>query len=113
MNKADRKAKAEQSLSNEWAILKAIEQDAQVMKYIKHFRPAMLTKVFCLLAYKADLAGQTETLTYIPPEYWTDFTLCLRMMTESPAGLRYTPIPTRNTFRRVCKCEWLKFEDEW
>ncbi len=112
MERAGRKATAEEFFSKEWAVLKMIEKHVQVMKFAKHVQHATLAEDFCLLSYRMNLAGQIETLKHIPRQYWQDFAFCLRMTTESPACLRYTPTPTRNVFRKVYDIEWLKFEDE-
>ena len=105
-------AKIERFLNNEEAVIEAISQQWQVMKYIKLRKPDMLSKDFCFLAYRANLRDQDEVVKFIPAEFWNDFRYYVKMMTESPMCLRYTPLPTRNMLRRRFHCEWLIFEDE-
>ena len=105
-------AKIERFLSNEEAVIEAISEQWQVMKYIKLKKPDMLSKDFCFLAYRANLRDQDEVVKFIPAEFWNDFSYCVKMITESPMCLRYTPLPTRNILRRHFHCEWLIFEDE-
>ena len=104
--------KIERFLSNEEAVIEAIGEQWQVMKYIKLKKPSMLSKEFCFLAYRANLADQDQVVKFIPVKFWDDLRFCLKMMTESPMCLRYTPIPIRNILRRLFHCEWLIFEDE-
>ena len=105
-------AKIERFLNNEEAVIEAISGQWQVMKYIKLKRPDMLSKNFCFLAYRANLKDQDEVVKFIPAEFWNDFRFCMKMMTESPMCLRYTPLPNKNILRRLFNCEWLIFEDE-
>ena len=105
-------AKIERFLGNEMAVIEGISQQWQVMKLVKLKRPAMLTKKFCFLAYRANLRDQDQVVKYIPAEYWDDLRFANEMMKESPMCLRHTPIRIRNTLRHIHQCEWLLFEDE-
>ena len=100
-DKFERKARVMQLLNNEEAVLKVIEYDPQFLKFVKELKPGMLTPLFCLKEYRANLAEQDETLTFVPPWYWHDLEFCLIMMVESPACLKLMPILNGSIARRI------------
>ncbi len=52
------KAKTTKFLSNEKALLKEVEGDPGILKWVEAFNPGMLTKEFCWRAYRANLSKQ-------------------------------------------------------
>ena len=87
LEQEEQQDKIEMFLSNEEALIEAIESHCSIMKYVSIKKPTMLSKDFCVRAYKTTLNKSDEVVSFvvkfIPVEHWSDKAFCTTCLEEA------------------------------